>query len=149
MVLGKSGWVISLTVVVGLYVVFALARPTVANREAAQVDTGRRLYAAHCAACHGANLEGQANWRTRLANGRLPAPPHDASGHTWHHSDQVLLDITKKGPAAYPAGYGTDMPAYADKLTDEDMVAILAFVKSTWPAEIRDRQQRLSTGRSM
>lgn len=104
MVLGKSGWVISLTVVVGLYVVFALARPTVANREAAQVDTGRRLYAAHCAACHGANLEGQANWRTRLANGRLPAPPHDASGHTWHHSDQVLLDITKKGPAAYPAG---------------------------------------------
>ena len=149
MVLGKSGWVISLTVVVGLYVVFALARPTVANREAAQVDTGRRLYAAHCAACHGANLEGQANWRTRLANGRLPAPPHDASGHTWHHSDQVLLDITKKGPAAYPAGYGTDMPAYADKLTDEDMIAILAFVKSTWPAEIRDRQQRLSTGRSM
>src|SRR5205807_2276140 len=49
--------------------------------DAALVARGKAIYAEHCAACHGANLEGQANWRSRLPNGRLPAPPHDASGH--------------------------------------------------------------------
>jgi hypothetical protein len=45
----------------------------------------------------GANLEGQPNWKERQANGRLPAPPHDASGHTWHHPDAQLFGITKQG----------------------------------------------------
>ena len=59
--------------------------------DAAQVAEGRAVYAAQCASCHGANLEGQPDWRVRLPNGRLPAPPHDASGHTWHHPDKALF----------------------------------------------------------
>ena len=55
---------------------------------------GAQLYAQHCASCHGSQLEGQPNWRERLPNGRLPAPPHDDSGHTWHHPDHVLFAIT-------------------------------------------------------
>jgi cytochrome c5 len=46
---------------------------------------GKRVYDAHCALCHAPNLEGQPNWRERLSSGRLPAPPHGASGRTWHH----------------------------------------------------------------
>ena len=55
--------------------------------DAQVLATGKAVYERHCAACHGANLEGQPNWRSRDPSGRLPAPPHDASGHTWHHPD--------------------------------------------------------------
>jgi S-disulfanyl-L-cysteine oxidoreductase SoxD len=112
------------------------------------VDQGRRLYAEACASCHGANLEGQSNWRQRLPNGRLPAPPHDASGHTWHHSDDVLFRITKLGPAAYPQGHDTDMPAFAGRLSDEQIISVLAFIKSTWPEHILLKQREVGRRRS-
>lgn len=104
----------------------------------AQVAAGRQIYDRHCSACHGANLEGQANWRQRLPNGRLPAPPHDASGHTWHHTDALLFGIVKEGlvPGKYaPADYESDMPAFGAILTDDEIRAVLAFIKSTWPEE--------------
>ena len=83
----------------------------------AQVALGRRIDAERRASCHGAHLEGQPNWRERRPDGRLPAPPHDASGHTWHHPDDVLFDITKEGVTAHaPPGYRTDMPAFGDAL---------------------------------
>ena len=61
------------------------------------VARGTVVYAQHCASCHGAKLEGQPDWRKRLPNGRLPAPPHDTTGHTWHHSDKQLFGMTKNG----------------------------------------------------
>jgi mono/diheme cytochrome c family protein len=113
--------------------------------DVAQVAHGRAVYAAQCASCHGADLEGQPDWRQRLPNGRLPAPPHDASGHTWHHPDKVLFEITRDGIAAHaPKGYESDMPAFAPKLSDGEIWAVLAYIKSRWPAEIRERQARLS-----
>lgn len=113
--------------------------------DAAQVAQGRAVYAAECASCHGANLEGQPDWRTRLPNGRLPAPPHDASGHTWHHPDKVLFEITRDGITAHaPAGYESDMPAFGPKSSDAEIWAVLAYIKSRWPVEIRERQARIS-----
>lgn len=103
---------------------------------------GERLYQENCASCHGANLEGQPDWRSRLPNGRLPAPPHDASGHTWHHTDRVLLDIVKRGTAAIVGnGYESDMPGFKELLTDEEITAIFDFIKSTWPDRIRASQE--------
>lgn len=103
---------------------------------------GERLYQENCASCHGANLEGQPDWRTRLPNGRLPAPPHDASGHTWHHTDGVLLDIVKRGTAAIVGnGYESDMPGFKELLTDEEITAIFDYIKSTWPDRIRASQE--------
>ena len=101
----------------------------------ARVALGAKVYARHCAACHGARLEGQANWRTRLPNGRLPAPPHDESGHTWHHPDHVLFGITRNGlvPGQFaPPGYESDMPAFAGTLSDGEIWAVLAYIKSHW-----------------
>lgn len=112
-----------------------------------QVALGKRLYAAACASCHGVALEGQPNWRRQLSNGRLPAPPHGASGHTWHHSDAFLMRVTQIGPAAYPEGYLTDMPAFREILSDREIAAILAFIKSQWPPDIRARQSRLNAVR--
>ena len=99
---------------------------------------GERLYQENCASCHGVNLEGQPDWRTRLPNGRVPAPPHDASGHTWHHPDRVLFDIVKRGPAAIVgAGYESDMPGYEGVLTDDEITSIIDYIKSTWPDKER------------
>ena len=62
------------------------------------VALGAGVYAEHCASCHGERLEGEPNWRQRKADGTLPAPPHDATGHTWHHSDDFLFRFTRDGP---------------------------------------------------
>jgi mono/diheme cytochrome c family protein len=100
---------------------------------AAQVALGAKIYALNCAMCHGARLEGQPNWRERLPDGRMPAPPHDESGHTWHHTDSVLFGITKHGLKDYaPPGYQSDMPAFAGKLSDAEIWAVLAFIESHW-----------------
>lgn len=104
---------------------------------------GRSVYRARCASCHGANLEGQPHWRDRDAKGLLPAPPHDASGHTWHHPDQVLFDIVKHGvaQAAHLKEYNTAMPVFGGTLSDAEIVAVLSWIKSQWPAKVRKQQE--------
>ena len=74
----------------------------------------------------------------------MPAPPHDESGHTWHHADIVLFNITKFRlvPPHAPEGYQSDMPAWKETLKDEDIWAVLAFIKSTWPKEKLEFQQK-------
>lgn len=107
---------------------------------------GASIYQARCAACHGAHLEGQSNWRLRDAAGRLPAPPHDASGHTWHHPDAVLFAITKSGvaKAANLEGYDSAMPAFGGVLTDAEIVAVLSWIKAQWPRQIRKQQDEVN-----
>ena len=108
--------------------------PRADPRDAARVALGAKVYAQHCAACHGARLEGQPEWRKRLPNGRLPAPPHDESGHTWHHPDHVLFAIAQKGlvPPYAPQGYASDMPAFRGVLKEDEIWAVLAYIKSHW-----------------
>lgn len=103
-----------------------------------QIARGDKVYARHCAACHGARLEGQPDWQKKLPNGRFPAPPHDDSGHTWHHSDEVLFGITKHGlvPPYAPAGYESDMPAFNGTLSDDEIRAVLAFIQTRWSSDV-------------
>lgn len=118
--------------------------------DAQQVQRGKAVYAQHCAACHGAALEGQPEWRKRLPNGRLPAPPHDESGHTWHHPDAVLVDIIRNGLVpgrTAPEGYMSDMPAYEGTLSDEDITAVLAYIKSHWPERALAAQKEITLQR--
>jgi mono/diheme cytochrome c family protein len=111
------------------------------------IAQGRQVYEAHCAACHGAELQGQPDWQNPLPSGRLPAPPHDASGHTWHHSDAVLFRIVKEGTAAVVGGgYESDMPGFGDVLSDAEIDAVLAYIKSTWPERERSYQESVSRG---
>ncbi len=112
----------------------------------AQVALGRQVYMEACASCHGENLEGQPDWRVRLENGRLPAPPHDATGHTWHHPDELLFGMTKIGIAAVAGldGYETDMPAFEGVLSDAEIWAVLAYIKSTWPPAVSARQANIN-----
>ncbi|PCJ08092.1 MAG: cytochrome C [Rhodobacteraceae bacterium] len=110
-----------------------------------QVDQGQALYAETCASCHGANLEGQPDWRRRLDTGRMPAPPHDETGHTWHHSDATLFRITKQGIAAVVGnGYKSDMPGFENLLSDEEIRQVLDYIKSTWPPRAREAQVEIT-----
>ena len=141
---------ISSLVLVGLCSLWSVWSP-VASDQAVIADPtnftlttqGKQLYAEHCAECHGVELEGQPNWTKRNSEGKLPAPPHDASGHTWHHSDELLFTLTKLGVGAIAGpNYPTDMPAYSDVMSDQEVIAIIAFIKSTWPLEIQEAQSR-------
>lgn len=110
-----------------------------------EVSEGRALYVANCARCHGANLEGQPDWMKRKPDGKLPAPPHDATGHTWHHSDRQLFTISKFGLQAIAPGYESDMPAFENVLSDDAIRSILEYIKSTWP----ERQRAYQSERSL
>ena len=104
------------------------------------ISAGQTIYDANCASCHGANLEGQFNWQKRNAEGYLPAPPHDETGHTWHHPDKMLFEFTKYGPQKFAgADYKSIMPAYESQLTDKEIWQVLAFIKSKWPDEIQKK----------
>lgn len=114
--------------------------------DAALVTLGSTVYAQQCARCHGDNLEGEANWQIRRDDGLLPAPPHDKTGHTWHHGDNELFKLTKYGAAKLIGDptYRTEMPTFEDMLTDEEIVAVLSYIKSTWPAKIRERHNQIN-----
>ena len=104
---------------------------------------GQPVYARHCASCHGANLEGQPNWKQPLPTGGYPAPPHDATGHTWHHADELLFKITKYGgQASAPRGFRSHMPAFKEVITDTEIWAALAYIKSRWPADVQAKQEQ-------
>ncbi|WP_346346576.1 cytochrome c [Thetidibacter halocola] len=105
--------------------------------EAARVANGAALYTEHCAACHGADLQGQPDWQERDADGYLPAPPHDETGHTWHHPDALLIRITALGTEAIVGGnYRSNMVGFADVLGEDGILDVLAYIKSTWPDEV-------------
>lgn len=112
--------------------------------EGLDVTRGEVLYGDYCASCHGANLEGQPDWQSPGPDGRLPAPPHDATGHTWHHPDSVLFQYTKLGGREALALQGVDfdsgMPGFAGQLSDQEIWAILAYIRSTWPERARATQ---------
>jgi mono/diheme cytochrome c family protein len=112
-----------------------------------QVTLGEKLYRTQCASCHGPDLQGQPDWQRQRDDGTYPAPPHDETGHTWHHSDTLLLDYTKRGGAVVMGGnFKSSMPGFGDHLADDEIRAVIAFIKSRWPPLIRQRQEERNSG---
>jgi len=131
----------------GLMAATALLSPVSVRAE--NIAEGKRIYAESCAACHGTNLEGQPNWQQVTETGEYPAPPHDRTGHTWHHSDKVLIDYVTLGGAELLKSQGINnfksgMPAFGEILTEQNILDVLAYIKSTWPP----REQQVQKSRS-
>lgn len=106
---------------------------------------GAAVYAQSCASCHGAALQGAPDWTAPGPDGLMPAPPHDATGHTWHHSDRILFRIVAEGPASVVGGgYRSAMPGFGDVLSDADIRAVLAHIRSTWPERQRTYQAEMT-----
>ena len=99
------------------------------------------MYRANCQACHG---------DARTGEGALAgAPVHGSTGHTWHHSDRNLTEIIGDGSGEMGAMMRDmmrippetpRMPAWRGKLTDDDIAAILAYIKAGWTPEQRRLQ---------
>ncbi|QPC85095.1 cytochrome c [Phototrophicus methaneseepsis] len=105
-------------------------------------ELGQRVYGQNCAACHGANGQGQfpENPRARDASGRYGAPPHDDNGHTWHHDDDLLYQIVREGGMGNPEDFNP-MPAFGERLSDEEIEAVIFYIKTFWTEEQRQNQQ--------
>ena len=105
-----------------------------------QVAQGRGLYNQYCAACHGISGEGQPDWKIPNEDGSFNPPPHDISGHTWHHDDKLLLEIVTQG-SDFPQ---SQMPTFGNQLTDDEVQAILEYIKSWWGPEERAFQWQVT-----
>ncbi len=109
----------------------------------AEIRRGESLYRQYCIGCHGGPTGGS----------MMDYPPrHNANGHTWHHPDCQLKGIIQNGgdamtammrrmmaPPSTPA-----MPAFRGVLTDEEIEAILAFIKTWWTEEQRRYQAQIT-----
>ncbi len=116
------------------------APPALAPEE---IALGEMVYANNCASCHGENLEGETEWKKQNEDGSFRSPPHSADGHTWHHADSILIEAINEGGARYEEldiGVTSNMPAFAATLTDEEVTAVLNYIKSTWPGDVRALQ---------
>ena len=111
----------------------------------AMVTEGRQVYRSQCAGCHGRNLQGQPLWQLEDQYAHRRAPAHDASGHTWMHSDEDLFAMTKYGRfPGVPKSFHSYMPAFEKRLSDGEILAVLAYVKADWPLGIRVSQSMLN-----
>lgn len=108
----------------------------------AQVALGKSLYQANCAFCHGDNLEGKPGWDGQYPSGGRPALPLDGETAITRLSDQDIMDVTKYGGQPFsPSDYKNDMPGFEMQLSDGDIWAIVAFIKSRWSDEAIERQR--------
>jgi len=111
-----------------------------------RVASGAAVYTSYCASCHGLDMSGETDWRSPDKDGYMPAPPHDQTGHTWHHSDEHLFFNVKYGTERLVGGtYKSRMDGYGETLTDEEIIDVLAFIKSRWPAPVIKRHNQINS----
>jgi len=101
----------------------------------AQLARGESLFLQHCAACHGRRAEGTSDWKRPDANGNYPPPPLNGTAHAWHHDLEVLRRSIRQGGKPL----GGVMPAFADRLGDEEIDSVIAYFQSQWPDEVYRR----------
>lgn len=105
------------------------------------VEAGRIVYQKYCASCHGVRGEGEANWETPNTQGELPSPPHDAEGHTWKHSDEMLYRMVSEGwRDPFNKTPRQTMPGFASQLSPQDIRDVVIYLKTLWTPEQRQFQ---------
>jgi mono/diheme cytochrome c family protein len=130
-------------------IVIANASDESQSIDSRRVKSGRAVYEQYCASCHGAKAEGAPNWQERDANGELPAPPHNAEGHTWRHSDADLYEMVNKGwRDPFNRTKQLTMPAFGGVLSPEQIRAVITYLKTFWTPEQTQFQLEESQGHS-
>ncbi|MEM8949581.1 MAG: c-type cytochrome [Pseudomonadota bacterium] len=112
--------------------------------DADQVAIGSALYSWNCARCHGEDLSGELGWAKEAVGlsdedvqevaERLGdvAPAHDKSGSTSRLSDDVLFRVIDEGPEEVLDKPDSRMPGFNDRLVEEEIWSIIAFMKHNW-----------------
>jgi mono/diheme cytochrome c family protein len=106
-----------------------------------QLVQGSEIYQTHCASCHKSDASGTSNWRQKDANDNYPAPPLNGSAHTWHHHLKGLKNTVRFGGVQL----GGTMPGFKNKLNNQQIEAVLAWVQSHWSDEIYSAWQTRNT----
>jgi mono/diheme cytochrome c family protein len=128
-------------VTVGWFLMVSQSSGARTSLDPERVARGETVYLIHCARCHGLDLEGEPDWQARRPDGTLPAPPQDETGHVHEHDDFSLFEYVKYGGARYARrGEKSNMPGFGDTLTDAEIWAVIAYIKSEWPEDIRAQQ---------
>jgi len=143
--LSMNKWIYSLALLAAPVFAGASDRPGNADSVPMEVAQGRQIYEQYCAACHGRQGEGAANWEKPDENGEMPPPPHDETGHTWRHSDAMLFKIIAEGQR-YPFNK-TDrmtMPAFKEQMTAQEIQSVIEYLKALWTDEQREYQKKES-----
>jgi len=97
-----------------------------------QAGRGEKLFQQNCAECHKPDASGDPNWKQTNAEGKLPPPPLNGTAHAWHHPMPLLQQIVRNGGIPM----GGSMPAFKDKLTNEQINDIFAWVQTHWSDKI-------------
>ncbi|MEM7127190.1 MAG: cytochrome c [Chloroflexota bacterium] len=142
--LGLKQWAY-IALLIGYLLIAGCATINAPLQQSGNVDSsilvlGKEVYDANCASCHGLQGEGQPNWKEADENGVRPAPPHDSTGHTWHHRDSLLMEIIAHGVPVE----GSTMKGYQEILSQEEMEASLEYIKTFWGEEERKFHRGLS-----
>ncbi|MCW9035142.1 MAG: cytochrome c [Alphaproteobacteria bacterium] len=111
--------------------------------------TGKDVYNAYCAYCHGFKLDGKSEWFRRTEKDPEHSPAMNETGNAWRLSDKMLFDISKYGgqPYALP-GIKSEMPAFEGVIDDKQINMSLDYIKSQWPEKIRKHQQKITKQKS-
>jgi mono/diheme cytochrome c family protein len=80
----------------------------------ADLERGAALYAEHCGACHGPELEGQPDWRSPLPSGRLRAPRTTPAAPPGIMPTPPCSGSSVRHRAVVGGGYESDMPGFDD-----------------------------------
>ena len=113
-----------------------------------EIALGEAVYGVNCASCHGIALEGEIDWKTENEDDTFRSPPHDETGHTWHHGDEALLEAIRLGGSrldGFNIGGSSEMPGFSDILSEPEIAAVLTFIKSSWPEDIRLLQWQVAS----
>lgn len=105
---------------------------------------GEETYNLVCAHCHGYEGEGQlaSTIENTLALGMNTVPPANSTGHMWQHPDQLLIRVVQEGIQnpldQFP------MAAFSPGLSEDDIRAVLAYIRLWWTDEQRAHQAQLT-----
>jgi mono/diheme cytochrome c family protein len=133
--------VVGVMIAMASHIMIVRAADELPPLDPAEVKSGRAVYEQYCASCHGAKGEGARNWQRRDEHGELPAPPHDAEGHSWRHSDAELYEMVSEGwRDPFNKTKRLTMPAFADALSPEQIRAVITYLKTLWTPDQRQFQ---------
>ncbi|MDZ7660543.1 MAG: cytochrome c [Fodinibius sp.] len=106
-----------------------------------QFRLGKQVFISQCASCHGEKAQGIVqDWKQRNPDGSFPPPPLDGSAHAWHHPLEVLVQQVNEGGMKL----GGTMPAFGDTLSDEEVIAVIAYFQSYWDEQTYNRWVKMN-----
>ena len=98
-----------------------------------KITKGQEVYEQNCEECHGVEAIGE---DPEKPNGSLEtAPALNGTAHTWHHPPVFLFQKIKNRIV----NKSSPMPPFSDILSDDEINAVLAYIESLWPEDIRKR----------